>query len=141
MSCLCRVQTNPPRHPPVHVPDNKLAVAFRNIPHPRGTAAVHANNRTPYYNVTNYSVRKPHHFRGRAHFLSHSPALDVTRYHTGSTYLFCLGATARAVSDPLLYREFEGLPTEPACAVKYLDVRCPTCGRTARMIALEAQAS
>ncbi len=47
---------------------------------------------------------------------------------------------ARAVRDRLLYREFAGFSAVPEWTVKYLDVKCPTCGRTALMIALEAPA-
>lgn len=47
---------------------------------------------------------------------------------------------ARVMGDRILYREFEGFPAGSEWTVKYLDVKCPTCGRTALMIALEAQA-
>ncbi len=41
---------------------------------------------------------------------------------------------AREVKDRLLYREFEGLPRGPEWMVRYVDLKCPTCGRTALMV-------
>ncbi len=41
---------------------------------------------------------------------------------------------AREVRDRLLYREFEGLPTRPEWMVRYVDLVCPTCERTALMV-------
>ncbi len=38
---------------------------------------------------------------------------------------------ARVMRDRLVYREFAGFPADSEWTVKYLDVKCPTCGRTA----------
>ena len=40
----------------------------------------------------------------------------------------------REVNDWLLHREFEGLPEGPEWMVRYVDLECATCGRTALMV-------